>query len=222
MAFGDRIPPFCFPETASGIELEIIGEALAYRGLVLKPVFLPFARIPLAFKGPDIDAAMTDVGVDMRPWGAVYGDTAVLYDNVFITLAERGLKIRSPADLKGLRIISFQGAAKRYPQWLSAYVQDHLYFEQNDQAIQVRTLDLGRYDVVLSDRTIYHYFARQHQKETGKPLKAIVEHTFTRANPENYRPVFKSAEVRDDFNAGLKQLRSSGRYQAIYDKYILR
>lgn len=222
MAFGDRIPPFCFPETQSGIELEVIGEALAYRGHVLKPVFLPFARIPLAFQGPTLDGAMTDVGVDMRPFGAVYGDTAVVYDNVFITLTERGLKIRTPADLEGLRIISFQGAAKRYPQWLEGALRERRYFEQNDQAIQVRTLDLGRYDVVLSDRTIYRYFAREHQRQTGKPLKATTEHAFTRVNPDDYRPVFKSQEIRDDFNAGLKHLRSSGRYQAIYDKYMLR
>ena len=37
MAFGERIPPFCFPETNSGIEIEVIGAALAFKGHVLKP-----------------------------------------------------------------------------------------------------------------------------------------------------------------------------------------
>ncbi|UUZ49557.1 hypothetical protein LP420_04600 [Massilia sp. B-10] len=31
------------------------------------------------------------------------------------------------------------------------------YYEQNDQALQVLTLDRGRYDVVLSDRNIFRY-----------------------------------------------------------------
>ncbi|MDR7305303.1 hypothetical protein [Rhodoferax saidenbachensis] len=34
LAFGDRIPPFCFPETNSGMEVDVMREALAYR-----PVF---------------------------------------------------------------------------------------------------------------------------------------------------------------------------------------
>lgn len=222
MAFGDRIPPFCFPETNSGIELEVIGEALAYRGHSLKPVYFPFARVPRSFKTYKVDAAMTDGGEDLRPFGAHYGDSAVVYDNVFITLARRNLKIRTPADLKGLTVISFQGAAKRYPQWLGPVVDAGNFFEQNDQAIQVRTLDLGRYDVVLSDRTIFKYFSRQYQSETGRETNPVVEHPFTQVNPEDYRPLFRDAKIRDDFNAGLKQLKASGRFRQIYDKYLLK
>lgn len=222
MAFGDRIPPFCFPETHSGIELEVIGEALAYRGHSLKPFYFPFARVPLSFKTHKVDAAMTDGGEDLRPFGAHYGDSAVIYDNVFISLARRNLKIRTPADLKGLTVISFQGAAKRYPQWLGPVVEAGNFFEQNDQAIQVRTLDLGRYDVVLSDRTIFKYFSRQHQSETGHGLNPVVEHPFTQVNPDDYRPLFRDVKIRDDFNAGLKQLKASGRFRQIYDKYLLK
>ncbi len=43
---------------------------------------------------------------------------------------------------------------------------------------------------------------------------------FTIARPQDYRPVFRSARVRDDFNAGLAQMKKSGRYKAIYDKYL--
>ena len=32
MAFGEKIPPFCFPESDSGIELEVIGQALEVFG----------------------------------------------------------------------------------------------------------------------------------------------------------------------------------------------
>ena len=113
MAFGERIPPFCFPETDSGIELEIIGAALAYKGHTLKPQYFPFARIPISFRTHAVDAAMTDLGEDMSKLGAAYGDPAVFYDNVFISLKERNLVIRKPADLDGLSVISFAGAAKR-------------------------------------------------------------------------------------------------------------
>lgn len=220
MAFGEKIPPFCFPETNSGIELEVIGEALAYRGHVLKPHYFPFARVPVAFKGHVVDAAMTDLGEDLTAAGGAYGDPAVLYDNVFISLKERHLVIRNPQDLRGLRVIAFAGAAKRYPDWLGPVKNAGLYFEQNDQALQVITLDKGRYDLVLSDRNIFKYFSLQLKREHGIPLKPIQEHSFVKLNPMDYRPVFRDRQVRDDFNAGLKHLKETGRYNAIYQKYL--
>lgn len=220
MAFGEKIPPFCFPETNSGIELEVIGEALAYRGHVLKPQYFPFARVPIAFKGRMVDAAMTDLGEDLTSAGGWYGDPAVLYDNVFVSLKERHLVIRGPQDLRGLRVIAFAGAAKRYPDWLGPVKEAGLYFEQNDQALQVLTLEKGRYDLVLSDRNIFKYFSLQLKREHGVPLKPTQEHGFVKLNPLDYRPVFRDSHVRDDFNAGLKHLKDTGRYNAIYQKYL--
>ncbi|WP_282828950.1 ABC transporter substrate-binding protein [Pelomonas sp. V22] len=219
MAFGERIPPFCFPQTNSGIEIEVIGEALAWRGHKLKPQYFPFARVPKAFIDGMVDASMTDLGQDLGAAGGHYGEPAVLYDNVFISLKERHLVIRKPEDLKGLTVISFAGAVRRYPQWLEAVKAAGHYTEQNDQAVQVRTLMKGRYDLVLSDRSIFRYFALQFRREGGD-LLPVEEHAFTTVNPQDYRPVFRSRQVRDDFNAGLEHLKKTGRYQAIYDRYL--
>jgi len=220
MAFGEKIPPFCFPETNSGIELEVIGEALAYRGHQLQPKYYPFARIPVAFKNHNVAAAMSDLGQDMRAEGAFYGDPAVFYDNVFISLRERKLVIQQPADLEGLTVMSFPGGAQRYPGWLEAVKQAGHYFEQNDQALQVLTLDRGRYDVVLSDRNIFKYFTLRLAREKGFIPKPTVQQSFVSFNPMDYRPVFRDKKIRDDFNAGLKHLKDSGRYHAIYQKYL--
>ncbi|MEC5163123.1 MULTISPECIES: substrate-binding periplasmic protein [unclassified Janthinobacterium] len=220
MAFGEKIPPFCLPESNSGIELEVIGEALAHRGHVLRPKYYPFARIPLAFKNRDVAAAMTDLGQDMTAEGAFYGDPAVIYDNVFISLKERHLQIRKPADLQGLRVLSFAGAAKRYPEWLGPVAKAGRYFEQNDQALQVLTLNYGRYDVVLSDRNIFKYFSIKLAREHGLVSAPTTQQSFVKVNPMDYRPVFRDRGIRDDFNAGLKHLKDSGRFEAIYRKYL--
>jgi polar amino acid transport system substrate-binding protein len=219
MAFGEKIPPFCFPQTNSGIELEVIGEALKYRGHVLKPQYFPLARVPVAFKAGQVDAAMTSLGEDVTQFGAYFGDPAVVYDNALITLTRRHLVIKKPADLKGLTVISFQGAANRYPGWLAEVKRTGNYTEQNDQSVQVKTLMTGRYDVVLSDRNIFRYFSRQLQGE-GLTLLPVEEHEFTAVNPLDYRPVFRDKKVRDDFNAGLQHLKATGRYRAIYEKYL--
>ena len=220
MAFGEKIPPFCFPETNSGIEVEVMREALAYRGHVLKPHYYSFARIPVAFKAGEVNAAMTDLGEDMTEWGAQYGDPAVFYDNVFISLKERNLVIRRPEDLHDLTVISFPGAAKRYPEWLDEVRRKGHYFEQNNQALQVLTLNAGRYDLVLSDRNIFKYFTLMLQLNRDFHPKPVVEHSFVKFNPMDYRPVFRDPKIRDDFNAGLKHLKETGRFNAIYQKYL--
>lgn len=221
MAFGEKIPPFCFPETNSGIELDVMREALAFRGHVLVPRYYPFARIPVAFNGFKVAAAMTDLGDDMSARGAHYGDPAVVYDNVFITLAERKLHIRTPEDLNGLRVLSFPGAARRYPQWLASVKRAGHYTELSDQALQVRTLDLGRYDLIVSDRHIFAYFTLLLKLKKGITLKPVTVHSVVTLNPMDYRPVFHDKKIRDDFNAGLKHLKDSGRFDAIYQKYLV-
>ncbi len=221
MAFGEKIPPFCFPQTASGIEVDVFREALALRGHTLQPLFFPFARVPLAFKAGTVDATMTDLGQDLAQYGGHHGDTAVVYDNVLITLRERALKLRKPRDLDGLRVVSFPGALARFPAWLEPVRAAGRYSEINDQAVHVRLLMLGRCDLVLSDRTIFRYFVKQAAKDpAGVAVKPVDEQDFTLVNPLDYRPVFRSTAVRDDFNAGLRQLKVSGRYQAIYDHYL--
>jgi polar amino acid transport system substrate-binding protein len=220
MAFGEKIPPFCFPESDSGIELEVIGEALSFRGHTLEPRYFPLARVPLAFRRGEVDAAMTDLGQDLSEAGAHYGNPAVIYYNVFVSLKGRHLDIKQPEDIKGLSIVAFQGAAQRYPEWLAASQKDGLYFEQNNQELQVLGLNKGRYDLVLSDRSIYRYFELLLERTTLFKAKSTEMHQFVEEDPQNYRPVFRDPKIRDDFNAGLEQLKASGRYQAIYDHYL--
>ena len=220
MAFGNRIPPYCFPETDSGIELEVIGESLAYRGHKLIPRYYPFARLPLAYRQGHVEAIMTDLGEDLTAVEGYYGDPAVWYDNVFITLKERSILIKKPEDLNELSVISFQCALKRYPKWLDPVEAAGNYDAINDHKLQVLTLEKGRFDVVLSDRNIFRYYSAKIQKEEGIPLKPIQEHEFTSLDLMDYRPVFRNKNIRDDFNAGLKHLKKTGRYQIIYNKYL--
>jgi polar amino acid transport system substrate-binding protein len=115
---------------------------------------MPLARVPFVFKQGKVDAAMPDFGQDMQALGAFYGDPAVLYNNVFISLAERNLTINTPEDIAALSTVSFQGAYKRYPKWLMAGKNNGLYSENFKQENQVRLLEKGRFVLVLSDINI--------------------------------------------------------------------
>lgn len=221
MAFGEKIPPFCFPETNSGIEIEVFREALAHKGHTLTPLYFPFSRITWAFKTKKVDAAMTDLGENLeKTIGAFYGEPAVYYDNVFISLKEKNIVIKKPSDLKKLKIVSFQGALARYPEWLSEANKNKKLREENNQEYQVLQLHNNRYDVALSDRSIYKYFHNRLKRTGAIEGKEVVEHRFVELNLNDYRPVFRDKKIRDDFNLGLKNMKKNGRLKAIYDKYL--
>ncbi len=221
VAFGEKLPPFIIPESNSGIELDIVKEALALKGHKLIPVYLPMGRISLAFKNKEVDVVMMDVGERLDVFGGIYGDAPVLYDNYFITLKKKHLKITKPEDLKGLRINSFVGALKRYPEWLTEVAKTDDYSEKNDQSVQPMLLNLERVDVVLSDINIFKYYSQKAKSSTPHFVQSeVTYHSFTDAKPIHYKPVFQDKKTRDDFNLGLRELVKNGRIKEITNRYI--
>ncbi|MBC8176372.1 MAG: hypothetical protein H8E19_03130, partial [Deltaproteobacteria bacterium] len=59
LAVGLAIPPYNIPETKSGIELDIVREALKDRGYTIKPKYVPFARVKKELKDKTVDGALT-------------------------------------------------------------------------------------------------------------------------------------------------------------------
>lgn len=117
--------------------------------------------------------------------------------------------------------------------WLKMHSRS--YSEVVRQAGQVSMLYWQRADFLLIDRNIFLYWknqidARNPDPVTLGPLRTDVSAPLTfhdlsrftriavRAPMQN---LFRSAQVRDQFNQGLRALRESGRYQAIIDQYIV-
>ncbi|WP_413702017.1 substrate-binding periplasmic protein [Psychromonas sp. KJ10-10] len=220
MAFSLDIPPYIFQEYDKGIEIDMINAALAVRGHVIKPVYFPLGRIPLAFRNETVDAVMGDMGVDLSLYGGFYADPAIIYQNVFITLHKNNMTIREPKDLDGLRVVSFQESEKRYPKWMKKVKDEKRLYGVSNQMSQVRLLLLERYDVVLSDKYIFKYFLKELQDKSKQPDVLLDEHNFLDLNTDNYRPIFRDEKIRDDFNFGLEQIKKTGQYQKIYSFYL--
>jgi polar amino acid transport system substrate-binding protein len=222
MAFREKVPPSVLPKSHTGIELDVIREALKFKkGHTLEPKDYPLARVSIGFRQNAIQAAMTDSGQDLRRYVGHYADSAVTDTNVFITLKNRNITINSTADLNRYRIVSFQGAAKRYPMWLRNITKTSKYSEISSQETQVKLLVSGRFDVVLSDRNVFKYFSNLYIKKNKLSKNTdFKEIEFTKINPNDYRPIFKSKKVMEDFNEGLRHLKKSGRFQEIYDSYL--
>ena len=218
MTFGDSTPPYAFSDSGKGLEVDIVREALAHRGHVLVPSFVPAARVERQFREGLVDAASKDPGRTLEGPDAHYADVSVEYYDVLITLTDRALDLKLPSDLDGLHVMAFQNAWMFFPDWLAPVRDAGRYMQTPDQSEQVRALVSGLVDVVVADRRIFTYFARQWAQESGAALPAMTMSEFK--PPLRVRPVFRDAAIRDDFNAGLAYLKDSGRYDELVDAYL--
>lgn len=218
MTFGISLPPFVLADQDAGIEVDIAREALAFSGHTLVPVYVPPRRIAHELLNGYVDAAAKDQGIPIEDDGYHYADKAFFLHAAFFVLEDSEIDIQTPSDLDGLQVLAFQNASNHWPEWLQPVVQDGRYAEVVDQELQVKMLQRGRVDVIIADRAIFGYHFKQVREASDVPLKSAKLIEFIEKS-EGYAPIFRSAEIRDDFNAGLRHLIDTGRYDEILAAY---
>ncbi len=216
VAVGLALPPYIIQDTGVGIEVDILKQALADAGYTVKLIFVPFARIKVALSDGTADAALT-ITEASGITSAIYSDSHVTYKNVVITLKSRALKISGIADLSKLGIFAFQDALLYLGSDFAAMAKGNAkYAEIADQQSQVKMLFAGRTDAIIMDINIYKYFKKM-IKDIDVSQAVTIHEIFA---PTNYNIGFKDKAVCDLFNAGLKKLKSSGKYDLIISSYI--
>ena len=93
------------------------------------------------------------------------------------------------------------------------------YSESTLQVNQVRHLFLERTDIILLDRRIFEYY-RQLLHDTMDVTAPVTVHRLFPKVPRT--AVFLDPDIRDEFNQGLLELATTGRLQAINERYITR
>jgi len=215
MVFGQSLAPYIIEEDNSGIELLIIKEALAFTGHELVPVYTQLGKVTFMFNQGKVDAAHRYITVNGKDDSAFYGNTTLEYHDVFFTLDKRNITIKNPSDLKGYSLLSFQDANNHYPRWLP---DGYEHSQTSAQINQVKLLQLGLVDIVLSDKNIFSYHTNLYRQSSPEALKNMRMHIFT--SPYKYNPVFKSREIAKAFNKGLKELKETGRYSALISQKL--
>lgn len=208
-------PPYIMSSGKSGLEYEIADRALAAAGYRMVAQSLPPARALALLRAGHLDGVLTvDDGIGGNDY---FSDVYLHYQNVAVTLAARHIRLRDTGDLPAYSIAAFQNARLILGNAFQEAVAGHpAYSEHSQQITQNRLLYAGRVDVVVGDRLIFRYLARQ----LGAPLDATQEVVFHPLFPPSPRKaVFRSVVVRDHFNAGLKTIRGNGTYAAILKKY---
>lgn len=215
VAVGLALPPYNIPETDSGIELDIVREALQLKGYVIKAKYVPFARVKRELMNREVDAALTinpDSGIE-----AFYSNEHLICQNVVVSLKKNNFNINTIHDLKDRSVLAFQDATLYLGKdFASMADQNVTYREIAKQEIQINLLYTNRVDAIVLDKNIF-YHHRKHNNMVDTSQQIDIRPIFP---PTPFSVAFVDKTVRDDFNQGLKQLRESGRYDEIVKKYI--
>lgn len=217
------IPPWVIPESDSGIELDILKQALFSEGYIVVPKYLSFALAYSLFDVGKLDGVINAKESSLKT--GYYSDPVVTFQNVAISLEKKNY----PPDidisfLEDKSIVAFQKASVLLGDEFNLMTKKNsLYQEVAKQSLQINLLMIRNIDFIIMDKSIFGYHWKKAQTDPDlirakSKLERPVRFHYI-FEPTDYRFAFKSKKVRDDFNAGLRKLRSNGSYDNIINQY---
>lgn len=221
VAFGNALAPWVMPDKHKGIIIEIIEAAMNPLGYEIEKVYLPYARRLKSYKLGRVDV-VSDINPNTIKGEQLVGffsDIAYTYENFAYTLKKRNFQFKSMMDLSDYSMLSWQGATLHLGDEYAKMAENNpLYSEHHDQSLQVKMLYLERVDVVQMDKQIFDYYRTEvGQKGEIDTSGEVDRFGFFGESPNGY--LFRNNTMRDEFNQRLKELKASGDYQRILERY---
>lgn len=223
--FSFAIPPYVIKNEgaaeATGFEYEIVKAALAAKGHTVKPVFVAMGAIPKMLKEHQADGAQRGSPDLKEADGYFYSDEpAVTYQDVAITLKKNNLAINGTADLKAKSINTFQGASHFLgPDFAAVVKGNSSYAETSDEKRRVMQLYAGGVQVYVGDINVFKFY-KAGASGVDTSQEVVFHKIFGKSTQQFNHPVFRDKQIRDDFNAGLKQIKGNGQYKKIIKSYL--
>jgi len=222
IAFSLDTPPYVMDEGKRGIEIDVVRAALDRRGYTFCVRQMPYGELADAVVTKGVDAAAT---VTKMENGTYYSENYITFHNVAITKKGSGLKINSIVDLKGKTIVAWQNAYEDLgPHFQALFSPDvqapyrEKYKEIADQKQQVAMFWKGEAEVIVIGKSVMQWFTKELAGDVDTSAPLAYHKIFPAKTP--FRISFKRKQVRNDFNAGLNEIRKSGVYEKIYDEYL--
>jgi polar amino acid transport system substrate-binding protein len=219
--FGLALAPYVIQDSNSGFEVDIIRAALAVKGHTLTPIYASFSLVTENMKANKADGAQRGTADLLEGAGFYYAESqTVMYQDMAISLKKNNLTVNSVNDLKDKIVIAFQGASKFLgPEFGAAVAGNKKYVESANEQRKIKQFYANGMDVFVGDVNIFKYFRKQ-VTDVDTKQEIVLHKIFPNSDIKTNHAVFKDQQLRDDFDAGLKQLKSSGKYQEIIKKYI--
>jgi signal transduction histidine kinase len=219
VAFSYAKPPFVLAQSETdkdekrGIELQIMAEALAYRNHTMRIKYVNKNDLVSQLQDAMVDASAAVSASESHP-DIYYSDEFVYYWNYAVTHPDDIKRILSVQDLAGRKVLSWEDAIKDLGADFKRVVPKMAFYKGvTSQEEQVVLFLQKRADTLVIDWNLFSYFARKHGYD---PTKYHQYNIFS--GKTVYKVGFRDPALRDDFNAGLAHLKSSGRYDEIYHK----
>lgn len=208
------VVPLYMPDGRSGLEYDILHEALALEGLELYMEVLPVGRLVPALVEGRVDAITPYSDGEVAV--GYLSDSHLSLHTVAVSHADYQYTITTVGDLTAHAVTGFAGASRLLGSDFAAMAAaNSRYTEQGDQRAQVCSFFARRDRVIVLEQTVFAYYA---QTGCNPDREAYTVHpVFV---PDVVGVVFADHCLRDRFNAGLEKLRRSGRYAAIMRHYL--
>jgi len=209
-------PPFILEEKGKGMQLDLIREAFSLEQKDVSFVHMPLARNVTGFLRLNADGIIT-LPPEYKHPSLFVSKPYITYQNVTVSLSENNFSITKIGDLADKSIVAFQNAKKFLGDTYNETVTYSMdYREVPNQLKQIEMLFLRRTEVIVLDINIFKYFINTHSDSIySKPFS--VHYIF---DERPYSIGFKSEQLRNTFDAGIKAMKDSGSYQVIVDNYL--
>jgi polar amino acid transport system substrate-binding protein len=221
VGFADA-PPYANAKTKEGFEIDVMRETLKLMGYDIEIVIYSRERAAQVLKNKEVDAASVGNNIIQDGVDGFYAKRCIPYYDFAVTKKSKNLKISKWEDLKNKKILGFQSAKDiTGPEYKKNAVDGNPnYMELPDQTSQPLMLFSDRIEVSFGDANIFNYLAEtvKDKVDINQPL----EYNDVSVNIKNYqfsRPVFFSEDMRNLFNEKLDDLKKSGKYKELFEKW---
>lgn len=220
IVFGVFRPPYIFEKKDLGIDFDLAKSTLELAGYQIKPLHSPNNRAFREIEMGKVDGVIGLSPLQDRP-GIYFSKPIIQYDNVVITKRKKKLVINSIDDLKEIRFLTFSNA-KQYLGPAYADIISKLKYDTDiaNQETQNRMFWQNKVDAIILDLNVFRYYRGSLASELNTAEEVDVHRIFAPVDNERVA-AFRDPKVRDQFDKALRQLKSSGEYQKILDRYLL-
>ena len=155
------IPPWVITERDSGIELDILKDALSPAGYEVQTNYLSFALSYSLFEADKLDAVINAKESILK--SGFLSEPVVTFQNVAVSLKSRNYPEEfSPSFLVDKSVIAFQNASILLNDEFKAMTkQNQMYQEVAKQSLQINLLMIRDIDFIVMDKRIFNYYLQQ-------------------------------------------------------------
>lgn len=219
IVFGVYRPPYIFENKNKGLDYDLAVTILEKRGFKITAFHSPNERALQEIALGKVDGAIGVAAKTESP-SLCYTNPILYYDNVVITKAKNKIKIGGVSDLKNQPFLAFSKATRylgnEYAELVHTLKKDT---DTSNQMVQNRLFWSDKVPVIILDLNVFKYYQNS-LKNSLNTKDEVVVHRIFEMKSNSRVAVFKDKKVCEEFNTGLNEIKASGEYQKLLDKYL--